>query len=405
MIIKSHIKQKKRSLLILLQLFVAFTSLIIGFGTVESTFDHIFKVKSISSLDVLNLYITLDKPPVNLSKKEKMEIINFNKEVKLNPMVEAFGGFTNGYIKSEQSNMPDKSYENFNITGIDKELLNIYNFQLNNGKNLKELVEKDSNTTYIPAIAGVNVAKKLPLASTKSVCFRYTDSLARFKIKIVGVINSNTVFWNTIGNSSTISDDIQKLDNSLIVVLPEGNNSLYLNTIDKSFLIKLKTISDKNKFISFVRGKFDKYMLLGSIHDIDYEIGKYKERNRIPIYFSIGFSSLILILASFGLTGVILSSIIRRKNEFGIRCALGATTKALSYLIIGETMFLFLIGNLSGIAFAFLISFLIKNISIGPLTILSSTITMFIFSLLSSLIPAIKITLTEPIKLINRRWD
>jgi putative ABC transport system permease protein len=379
--------------------------MLIGFCTVESTYDHIFKAKSIGSLGILNLHITLDKPPINLSNMEKSEIINFNKEIKANSMVEAFGGFTNGYIQSDLSNMPDKAFQNINITGIDKELLKIYNFKLNNSKNLKELVESSDKTEYLQAIVGKNIAKQLPAGSTKTVCFTYVDDLVRFKIKNVGIINSNTAFWNTVGNSSVISDNIQKLDDSIIVVLPEGNNSLYLNTIDKNFLIKLKNINDKNKYVSFVQRKFSKHKLVGSIHDIDYEIDNYKKRNQIPIFFSLGFSFLILILASFGLTGVILSSILRRRTEFGIRYALGATPKTLSYLIIGETMFLFLIGNVLGIVFSTLISIAIKQITLGPFAILASTITMFIFAFISSLIPAIQITRTEPIKLIYKRWD
>lgn len=405
MIVKSHIKHKKRSILILIQLFVAFSAMVIGFASVESTLDHISKVKSISSLDILNLNIALDKSPISLSEEEKMEIINFNKEIKSNQMVKAFGGYTNGYIKSNQSSMPDKSFDNILLTGIDSELLKIYNFKVSTGKSLNELDEDGQETEYIPAIVGKNVVKKLPIESTRTAYFTYTDNLVCYKIKIVGVIKSDIDFWKTMGNSSNISDNIQTLDNSIIAVLPEGKNSLYLNTIDKNFLIKLKNVSDKNEFISFVQHKFDNHMLVGSIHDIDYEIDKYIKRNQTPIFFSLAFSILIFILASFGLTSVILSSILRRKTEFGIRYSLGATPKTLSYLIIGETMFLFLIGDIFGIAFANFISILIHEITVGPLTIFASTIIMFIFSFLSSLIPVIKIVRTKPIKLINKGWD
>lgn len=117
--------------------------------------------------------------------------------------------------------------------------------------------------------------------------------------------------------------------------------------------------------------------------------------------FSLGFSIIILILCSFGIVAIVLSSILKRKIEFGIRYSIGASPKNIMTLIIGEILLMFILGDIIGTILTYVISINIDTVKIGCLTIFPTTLIMFIFSFLSSLIPAIKIINMEPIKLIR----
>ena len=99
---------------------------------------------------------------------------------------------------------------------------------------------------------------------------------------------------------------------------------------------------------------------------------------------------------------VILLSILRRKREFGIRYSIGATQINLIFLIIFEVLIVFLMANIVGHFFAFILSeVMIHEIRVGLFTILASDIIMITFCLITVLIPCIKIMRMEPVNLIK----
>jgi len=392
MIIKSHMKQKNKSILILIQLFIASFSICIGLGLLEFNISHITQVKSIFSLNTLYMTTNMDSLGGNLSKDQKMIIENLYKYIKNDNRVASIGSYDTGYVTSDTSDRRDGLYKNVKVLAIDSDLINV----INNSKSIEAI--KDYKSNSIPVLVGKNVENIMPIGTTKVIKLNNVNK--EYSIIVKGIIKNNT-FFLTNSFSSDISDNIERTDDKIIVILPKSEPSLFGNNL----LINLKNNFAEDSFKTDLSKVLNQYNMTGSVHIINHEVNQYIERNKIPIIASVGVSLILLMLSSFGLIGVILSSIIRRKTEFGIRYSIGATPKNIMQLIVGEILFLFLVGNFLGIMLALIISLFISAIKIGLITIFISTLIMLIFCVLSSLIPAIKIIRIEPVKLINKGSD
>jgi putative ABC transport system permease protein len=73
------------------------------------------------------------------------------------------------------------------------------------------------------------------------------------------------------------------------------------------------------------------------------------------------FAGLALLLAAIGIYGVMTFTVAQRKNEMGIRLALGAGSAHLLKLVVGEGMRAALIGMALGLPGAYLVGKTLKS--------------------------------------------
>lgn len=393
MIIKSYKKQKRKSILIFIQLFISSLCLALGMGFFEINILHISDVKSIINTDIIYTSINLNTSFQDVSESERNNIKKFYDEIKADERIESIGTYDVGYISDENNrNRPNSMYKDVPVIIMDDAFWNILNDEE------KAKIFKGKNNNELNMALGSNISRNIKLGEKVSI---YNPSLSESYMSIQNNKIDNDTNFLSISSCGFITDDIISTRNAMFVLLPQYGETLYS---DKYF-IKLKEDVDSIKFLKDVDNIGNQHGLETHTHAINYEIKTYIEGNKIPMIASLTLSIILLILSSIGLVGVILSSILQRKKEFGIRYALGCTPNGLIKLIVGEIMVLFVISTLLGIVCSFIISLFIDNMKIGLLTMSFTTGIMLVFCLISSILPAKKISNINPITLINKGCD
>jgi len=118
------------------------------------------------------------------------------------------------------------------------------------------------------------------------------------------------------------------------------------------------------------------------------------------------FAVLALVLASIGIYGSISYSARQRTNEIGVRMALGAQSRDVLRLIVGEGLVLAVIGVVIGLLLAFVLTRVIKGLLFGvsatdPLTFLAIAGLLTLTALIASWIPAWRATKVDPLRVLR----
>jgi ABC-type antimicrobial peptide transport system permease subunit len=120
------------------------------------------------------------------------------------------------------------------------------------------------------------------------------------------------------------------------------------------------------------------------------------------------FGLLALLLASIGLYGVLSYSVAQRRNEIGIRMALGASTADVLKIVLRSGMVLTLLGLILGVAGALALTRLVTTLLFGVkstdvATFVVVSLTLIAVALVACYIPARRATRVDP--LIALRYD
>jgi ABC-type antimicrobial peptide transport system permease subunit len=113
------------------------------------------------------------------------------------------------------------------------------------------------------------------------------------------------------------------------------------------------------------------------------------------------FALVALILAALGIYGVNAYAVAQRRNEIGLRMALGASRGSVLRQVIGKGMGPTAIGIGLGLVGAVVISFWLRNELVGarsvdPVAFLGATMVLAIVAAVACFIPALKATQIDP---------
>jgi len=113
------------------------------------------------------------------------------------------------------------------------------------------------------------------------------------------------------------------------------------------------------------------------------------------------FAAIALLLAGVGIYGLISFSISQRTHEIGLRMALGARTRDITRMVLGEGIALALIGIGAGVVGALLLTRLLKSFLFGitptdPVTFTSISVLLVALALLASYLPARRAARVDP---------
>jgi predicted permease len=144
----------------------------------------------------------------------------------------------------------------------------------------------------------------------------------------------------------------------------------------------------------------------GNLRTLQTLVDRAASPRRFVVLLLAGFAGFALILASLGIYAVISYSVSQRKNEIGIRMALGASPGTVRQLILAETMRLAAIGAAIGIVGALLATRLAASLLYGvtatdPLTFAGMIVVLGGVALLAGYLPALRAARIEPVTLLR----
>ena len=127
---------------------------------------------------------------------------------------------------------------------------------------------------------------------------------------------------------------------------------------------------------------------------------------RLIVLLLTGFAGFALILASLGIYGVISYSVSQRKQEIGIRMALGASAGNLRRLILMQTLKLAAAGMALGLAASWLLGRVLQGMLFGvtpsdPLTFAAALVLLMAVAALAGYLPARRASRLDPVEALR----
>ncbi len=119
------------------------------------------------------------------------------------------------------------------------------------------------------------------------------------------------------------------------------------------------------------------------------------------------FAALAVLLAAIGLYSVIGWSVEQRRREIGIRMALGARAQGVVRMVVGQSLYLGLIGGVAGVAGGYALSRIFASRMFGvtpvdPLAYVAALLGFAVVALLASAVPALAATAVDPLETLRQ---
>lgn len=166
----------------------------------------------------------------------------------------------------------------------------------------------------------------------------------------------------------------------------------------------LRGSGDPSSYVAAVRREvaaLDKNLAISSVQTMDYLVADSIAVPRFVLLLFGSFAAVALLLAGLGIYGVMAYSVTQRTREIGIRVALGAQSRNVLALVVGQGMKLALTGLAIGLAASFGLTRLMSQLLFGisptdPLTFAGIALLLTGVALLACYLPARRATKVDP---------
>jgi ABC-type antimicrobial peptide transport system permease subunit len=141
-----------------------------------------------------------------------------------------------------------------------------------------------------------------------------------------------------------------------------------------------------------LRGE-DAQMPIAALRTMDDVVDRSVASRRFQMMLMLVFAASALLVASLGIYGVVSYSVARRRNEIGIRLALGAQRSGLLGMVVRQGMTPVLAGLAGGIVVALVVARAIRSMLFGvepsdPVTIAGVILVLLVVGALACFMPA-----------------
>ena len=179
--------------------------------------------------------------------------------------------------------------------------------------------------------------------------------------------------------------------------------------IRRETMLVVRTDVDPSSVIAGVRqevAKLDPELPLSDVSTIQQAMDRSLVTTRLTNLLLAGFAATALLLALTGIYGVMSLNVANRRNEFGIRIALGAQAGNVLRMILGQGLRLAVVGVVLGLVGAFALTRLLKGLLFGisasdPLTFAVIASLLVGVALLACWLPARRATKVDPLEALR----
>ena len=146
----------------------------------------------------------------------------------------------------------------------------------------------------------------------------------------------------------------------------------------------------------------DPSLAVRDVKPLEEIIGASLASRRLALGLAMSFAGIALVLAAVGIYGVLAYNVANRTREFGVRIALGASSRRVVSLVAGQGIATSLVGIVAGLAGALLGARLLRGMLFGitPLDVGTYAVVVVLLlavALIACVVPAIRATRVDPL--------
>jgi predicted permease len=181
-------------------------------------------------------------------------------------------------------------------------------------------------------------------------------------------------------------------------------SEFYEPAIEPSMELAIRTMADPLLHVARVRQvirSFDHNAVVGRVTTVESHLEELGAARRFQTWLIAVFAALGLVLSAIGIYGVMHHAVAQRTHEMGIRIALGARLSDVLWLVIGEGLWLALIGVVLGLLAALQLTRLMAHLlfevrSTDPTVFVMAPLVLVIVAVLACYLPARRASKVDP---------